>query len=115
MIHEAMSEVLKAREAEKAERPGRIAGHIRSKSDPKLAMPDEVGLGLERGSEKTARRILELLVGGPMSPSALREAVGIRSRIHFSRYYMTPLMEKGLVARTDPDNPMSPRQEYKLA
>jgi hypothetical protein len=36
------------------------------------------------------------------------------SRIHFSRYYMTPLIEKGLVARTDPENPMSPRQEYKL-
>ncbi len=48
------------------------------------------------------------------SPSALREAVGIRSRIHFSRYYMTPLIEKGLVARTDHENPMSPRQEYKL-
>ena len=41
--------------------------------------------------------------------------VAIRSRIHFSRYYMTPLVEKGLLARTDPDNPMSPRQEYKLA
>ena len=54
-----------------------------SKADPKLAMPDKVELGLVRGSEKTARRILELLAGGPMSPSALREAVGIRSRIHF--------------------------------
>ena len=43
------------------------------------------------------------------------EAVGIRSRVHFSRCYMTPLVEKGLVARTDPDKPMSPRQEYKLA
>ena len=31
-----------------------------------------------------------------MSPSELREAVGIKSRIHFSRYCMTPLMEKGL-------------------
>jgi hypothetical protein len=39
----------------------------------------------------------QLLSGGPMRPSALRQAVGIRSRIHFSRYYMTPLMEKGLV------------------
>ena len=45
----------------------------------------------------------------------LREAVGIRGRVHFSRCYMTPLVEKGLVARTDPDKPMSPRQEYKLA
>jgi hypothetical protein len=35
--------------------------------------------------------------------------------VDFSRYYMTPLMEKGLVERTDPENPMSPRQEYKLA
>ena len=40
-------------------------------------------------------RILELLAGGPMRPSALREAVGIKSAIHFSRYYLTPLMEKG--------------------
>ena len=78
-------------------------------------MPGKVELGLARGSERTAKRILELLAGGPMSPSALREAVGIKSRIHFSRYYMTPLMEKGLVERTDPENPMSPRQEYKLA
>ena len=115
-MHEAMSEVLKAREAEKDERPSeRGVGPVRSKADPQLDMPDEIGLGLERGSEKTAKRILELLADGPMRPSALREAVGIKSRIHFSRYYMTPLLEKGIVARTDPDNPMSPRQEYRLA
>ena len=28
---------------------------------------------------------------------------------------MTPLVEKGLVARIDPENPKSPRREYKLA
>jgi len=50
--------------------------------------------------------------GRAVSPWAV---VAIRSRIYFSRYYMTPQVEKGLVARTDPDNPMSPRQEYKLA
>ena len=114
-MREAMSEVLEIREAEKEEgRSGRAAAPVRSKADPKLAMPGKVELGLARGSEKMARRILELLAGGPMSPSALKEAVGIKSRIHFSRYYMTPLMEKGLVERTDPENPMSPRQEYKL-
>ena len=91
----------------------RIAFPLKGRSS--AGIPDKVGIGLGKGSERTARRILELLAGGPMSPSELREAVGIRSRIHFSRYYMTPLMEKGLVARTDPDNPMSPRQEYKLA
>jgi len=46
---------------------------------------------------------------GVLSPPSFR------SRVHFSRCYMTPLVEKGLVARTDPDKPMSPRQEYKLA
>ena len=80
-----------------------------------LDIPGKVGIGLARGSEKVAKRIFELLADGPMRPSALREAVGIRSRVHFSRCYMTPLVEKGLVARTDPDKPMSPRQEYKLA
>lgn len=115
-MQEAMGEVLKAREVEKEEcRAGRGASPFRSKADPRLDIPDKVGIGLGKGSERTARRILELLAGGPMSPSELREAVGIKSRIHFSRYYMTLLMEKGLVERTDPENPMSPRQEYKLA
>ena len=61
------------------------------------------------------RHTFQGLVDGPMRPSARREAVGIKSRIHFSRYNMTPMIEKGLVARTDPDNPMSLRQEYKIA
>ena len=73
-------------------RAGRGASPFRSKADPRLDIPDKVGIGLGKGSERTARRILELLAGGPMSPSELREAFGIKSRIHFSRYYMTPLM-----------------------
>ena len=109
--------VPKAEEIDEAEKchAGRGAASFRSKADPQLDIPEKVGIGLARGSEKVAKRILELLADGPMRPSALREAVGIRSRVHFSRCYMTPLVEKGLVARTDPDKPMSPRQEYKLA
>ena len=115
-MQEAMGVVLKAREAEKEEcRAGRGASPSRSKADPWLDIPDKVGIGLGKGSERTAKRILELLVDGPMRPSALREAVGIRSPIHFSRYYLRPLMEKGMIERTDPDSPKSPRQEYKLA
>jgi hypothetical protein len=40
-------------------------------------------------------------------------AVGIRSRIHFNRYYLAPLLEKGLIVRTDPEHPNSPHQEYE--
>ena len=46
-------------------------------------------------------------------PSA--EEIGIKSPIHFSRYYMRPLMENGMIERTDPDCPKLSRQEYKLA
>ena len=42
------------------------------------------------------------------------EAVGIRSSIHFNRYYLSPLLEKGIFARTDPDHPQSPQQRYCL-
>ena len=45
-----------------------------------------------------------------MKPAALREAV-IKSRIHFNRYYLAPMLEKGLVVRTDPEHPNSPHQE----
>ena len=46
-------------------------------------------------------------------PSA--EDIGSKSPIHFFRYNLRPLMEKGMIGRTDPDSPKSPRQEYKLA
>ena len=42
-------------------------------------------------------------------------AVRLRRRIYFSRYYMTPQKEKGIMERTDPVSPKSPRQEYRLA
>ena len=59
-MQEAMGEVLKAREAEKAEpRPGRVAGRVHSKADPRLDIPDKVGIGLGKGSERTAKRILD--------------------------------------------------------
>ena len=61
------------------------------------------------------RHTFHVSVDGPILPSALREVVGIKSTIHFSRYYLRPLMEKGMIERTDPDSPKSPRQEYKLA
>ena len=52
---------------------------------------------------------------GPMRPSALRKAVGIRSSIHFNRYYLSPLLERGIIARTDSEHPQSPQQRYRLA
>ena len=42
-------------------------------------------------------------------------AVRLKRRIYFSRYYVTPQMEKGIMERTDPVSPKSPRQECRLA
>ena len=36
------------------------------------------------------------------------------SREDFTKAYLRPLTEAGLVARTDPDHPNSPRQKYAL-
>ena len=121
-MREAMGEVLAAREREKEEREtkGRDASSVRrdpsrSKADQGLKAPNGYSVELERGNPTVAERILELLAeDGPMRPSALRKAVGIRSSIHFNRYYLSPLLEKGVIARTDSEHPQSPQQRYCL-
>ena len=85
-----------------------------SKADPGLAMPRKHGVELERGRPEIVERILKLLESGPLRSSALRKAVGICSSIHFNRYYLSPLLERGIIARTDPDHPQSPQQRYCL-
>ena len=121
-MREAMSEILAARETERAEReakgepaPSRRTDPPPSKADPGLAMPRKHGVELERGRPEIVERILKLLESGPLRSSAIRKAVGIRSGIHLSRYYLTPMMEKGLIKRTDPDHPQSPQQRYRQA
>ena len=118
-MREAMDEIRAARKAELAERkakgepcPTRQRNPPRSKADPKLKMPKPYAVELDRGNPRIAERILKLLADGPMRPSALRKAVGIRNCTHFNRYYLAPMMEKGIVARTDQAHPQSPQQKY---
>ena len=68
-----------------------------------------------KGRPEIVERILKLLESGPLRSSAIRKAVGICSGIHLSRYYLTPMMEKGLIKRTDPDHLQSPQQRYRMA
>ena len=99
------------------ERPGWEAGRAerraRRRRDPKAAKAR--GIVLERGLTDVAVRILDLLKESKtMSPAALRDAIGITSRIHFNRYYIAPLLKQGLIVRTIPDKPKSPHQMYAL-
>ena len=64
--------------------------------------------------EKAVERILALLKDGLMKPSAIRKAIGINSSVHFNRYYISPMLSQGLIARMDPEHPQSPQQKYML-
>ena len=44
---------------------------------------------------------------------SMREAIGTKNRIHFNWYYLAPMLEKGLVVRTDPEHPNWTHQEYE--
>ena len=51
----------------------------------------------------------------PSCTSAVRRdwtALGIASREYFTKAYSRPLTESGLIARSDPKHPNSPRQKY---
>ena len=87
----------------------------RLKAVPGLETPNDYSANLERGDPAVAEKILELLADGPMRPSALRKAVEIRNCTHFNRYYLTPMIAKRLVERTDPAHPQSPQQKCRLA
>ena len=50
----------------------------------------------------------------PGSPAYLRTTLGITSREYFTKAYLRPLTEAGLIVRTDPDHQNSPRQKYAL-
>ncbi|HPB29874.1 MAG TPA: ATP-binding protein [Candidatus Sumerlaeota bacterium] len=43
----------------------------------------------------------------------LQEAAEIKDREHFRKQYLEPVLESGLIERTIPDKPRSPRQRYR--
>ena len=108
-IREALAEMSERPEGKESPRKGVVV----SKVDPRLPEPRCCPMILDRGKVAILERIVSLLEKGPMSPAALREAVGIKSRIHFLRYYVEPLLAQGRIERTLPDKPNASNQKYK--
>lgn len=79
-----------------------------------LETPGYVPQVIEKGDNVLAVRLLQLLQWKPQSPAYLRTSLGIASREYFTKVYLRPLAESGLIVRTDPDHPNSPRQKYRL-
>ena len=69
---------------------------------------------VEKGDNVLAVRLLQLLQWEPKSPAYLRTTLGIASREYFTKAYLRPLVEAGLIERNDPDHPNSPQQKYAI-
>ena len=69
------------------------------------------------GSELRLSRAVRMLLDalkGEMSRAQLMKAIGIKDRVTFTDYYLSPALKLGLVEMTQPNSPRSPTQKYRL-
>jgi ATP-dependent DNA helicase RecG len=48
----------------------------------------------------------------PRTKNDMQEYCGIKSDRYFRKNILTPMLQKGLIQRTIPDKPQSPKQKY---
>ncbi len=61
-----------------------------------------------------AVRLLLDVLDGEMSRAKAMKAIGIKDRVTFTDYYLSPALKLGLVEMTQPNSPRSPTQKYRL-
>ncbi len=59
-------------------------------------------------------RLLLVLDNGPMAPSMIQDALGLKHRPTFRTNYLYPALEASLIEMTIPDKPQSSQQRYRL-
>ena len=69
--------------------------------------------GNELRLSRAVRMLLDALEG-EMSRARLMKAIGIKDRVTFTDYYLSPAVKLGLVEMTQPNSPRSPTQKYRL-
>ena len=79
-----------------------------------IETPGYIPQVVAKGDNVRAVRLMQLLQWEPKSPAYLRTTLGIASREYFTKAYLRPLMETGLIERSDPVHPNSPQQKYVL-
>ncbi|MBE6381619.1 MAG: hypothetical protein E7049_01225 [Lentisphaerae bacterium] len=79
-----------------------------------IETPGYIPQVIAKGDDVRAVRLMQLLQWEPKSPAYLRTTLGIASREYFTKAYLRPLMETGLIERSDPVHPNSPQQKYVL-
>ena len=79
-----------------------------------IETPGYIPQVIAKGDNVRAVRLMQLFQWEPKSPAYLRTTLGITSREYFTKAYLRPLMETGLIKRSDPGHPNSPQQKYAL-
>ncbi|GHT99417.1 hypothetical protein FACS1894154_06500 [Betaproteobacteria bacterium] len=59
-------------------------------------------------------QLLLQVANGPLSPSAIQAALGLKHRPTFRANYLYPALEGGFIEMTLPDKPASRLQKYRL-
>ena len=67
----------------------------------------------EANASPTLRLLLEKLGDEALSAGELMQRLGLKNRAAFSRTYLKPALEQGLIQMTIPDKPNSSKQRYK--
>ena len=60
------------------------------------------------------KRLIQNMEQKEYSLTELMALLGLSHRATFQKNYLTPALEAGVVERTLPDKPKSPKQKYKL-
>lgn len=74
---------------------------------------DQAPTKLTQAEQESFRELIEALGADTLSASQLMERMGLVHRPHFRQFYLAPALEKGIIERTIPDKPNSPRQRYR--
>lgn len=75
---------------------------------------DQVPTKLSPTEKELFRELIAALGADTLSASQLMERMGLVHRPHFRQFYLVPALEKGIIERTIPDKPNSPRQRYRV-
>ena len=76
--------------------------------------PSSTSQGLVFTDNENIKRIIYVLGNGQMSVKEMLLAVGLKDRMNFKEYTLTPAVSEGFVRMLYPDSPRHPRQKYLL-
>lgn len=80
-------------------------------------LPDETGQATGQVAGQAEAWVLEVLQvcsRSELTRSQIQEVAGIKHRETFQNNYLNPLLADGLIERTIPDKPTSPKQKYRI-